>query len=92
MTKTNKTMDNPDKLATKDTGRRLTKQWTIQINLQQKTHDEDKQNNGQSRQTGNTRHRRKTNKTIDNPDKQVGHKRHRSKTNKTMDNPDKLAT
>jgi hypothetical protein len=27
-------MDNPDKLATKDTGRRPTKQWTIQINWQ----------------------------------------------------------
>ena len=27
-------MDNPDKLATQDTGRRQTKQWTIQINWQ----------------------------------------------------------
>ena len=49
MTKTNKTMDNPDKLATQDTGRRQTKQWTIQINWQHKTQDEDKQHNGQSR-------------------------------------------
>jgi hypothetical protein len=42
-------MDNPDKLATQDTERRPTKQWTIQINWQHKTDDEDKQNNGQSR-------------------------------------------
>jgi hypothetical protein len=28
-------MDNPDKLTTQDTGRRPTKQWTIQINWQQ---------------------------------------------------------
>ena len=34
-------MDNPDKLATQDTGRRQTKQWTIQINWQHKTQDED---------------------------------------------------
>jgi hypothetical protein len=32
MTTTNKPMVNPDKLATQDTGRRQTKQWTIQIN------------------------------------------------------------
>ena len=40
-------MDNPDKLATQDTGRRQTKQWTIQINWQHWAHkiqDEDKQN------------------------------------------------
>jgi hypothetical protein len=49
MTKTKKTMDNPDKLATQDTGRRQTKQWTIQINWQHKTQEEDQQNNGQSR-------------------------------------------
>jgi hypothetical protein len=42
-------MDNRDKLTTQDTGRRQTKQWTIQKNWQHKTHDEDKQNNGQSR-------------------------------------------
>ena len=48
-TKTNKTMDNPDKLEAQDTCRRQTKQWTIQINWQQKTQDEDQQNNGQSR-------------------------------------------
>ena len=45
-------MDNPDELATQDTGRRKTKQWTILINWQQWAHkiqDEDKQNNGQSR-------------------------------------------
>jgi hypothetical protein len=35
-------MDNPDKLATQDTGRRQAKQWTIQINWQHKTQDEDK--------------------------------------------------
>jgi hypothetical protein len=44
-----KTMDNPDKLPTQDTGRGKTKQWTIQINWQHKTQDEDKQHNGQSR-------------------------------------------
>ena len=57
MTKTNKTMDNPDKLATQDTGRRQTKQWTIQINWQHKhkTHCQHKT--------------QKTNKTMDNPDK-----------------------
>jgi hypothetical protein len=49
MTKTKKPMDNPDKLATQDTGRRQTKQWTIQINWQHKTQEEDQQNNGQSR-------------------------------------------
>ena len=27
-------MDNPDKLATQETGRRVTKQWTIQIDWQ----------------------------------------------------------
>ena len=48
-TKTNKTMDNPDKLPTQDTGRRQTKQWTIPINWQHKTQNEDKQHNGQSR-------------------------------------------
>jgi hypothetical protein len=46
---TSSTMDNPDKLSTQDTGRRKTTQWTIQINWQHKTQDEDKQNNGQSR-------------------------------------------
>jgi hypothetical protein len=35
-------MDNPDKLATQDTGRRQTTQWTIQINWKHKTHDEEK--------------------------------------------------
>ena len=38
-----------DKLPTQDTGRRQTTQWTIQMNWKHKTHDEDKQNNGQSR-------------------------------------------
>jgi hypothetical protein len=45
-------MNKPDKLATQDTGRSQTKQWTIQINWQHKTQDEDKQNKGQSRKTG----------------------------------------
>ena len=62
-------MDNPDKQATQDTERRQTTQWTIQMNWKHKTHDEDKHNNGQSRYTGNTRHRTKTNKIMDNPDK-----------------------
>jgi hypothetical protein len=35
-----------DKLPTQDTGRRQTTQWTIQINWQHKTQDEEKQNNG----------------------------------------------
>ena len=41
-------MDNPDKLATQDTGRRQTKQLTIQINWQHWAHkiqDEDKKKN-----------------------------------------------
>jgi hypothetical protein len=42
-------MENPDKLATQDTGRRPTKQWTIQINWQHKTQEEDQQHNGKSR-------------------------------------------
>ena len=42
-TKTNKPMDNPDKLPTQVTGRRPTTQWTIQINWKHKTHVEDKQ-------------------------------------------------
>jgi hypothetical protein len=42
-------MDNPDKLATQDTGRRPTKQWTIQINWERKTQDDDQKTKKQKK-------------------------------------------